>query len=189
MPIGGVECPTARSGSLAASWRADRARHARPACRSRWRAGSNPGSSPALVCRSSMPGGCPLQVVRAIAPPWHRVAAAELRRMRRTYWGLIRDATLDWNNSAEFFGRGVIRGSRTYCQRAAMPIGGGDRLQPRQGSVLTAAPTTTKIGTSRLPAFRTVQFPGPWFSRFAGPCPLTVGLPKNHSGIAEQVSM
>ena len=31
-----------------------------------------------------------------------------IERMRRTYWGLIRDATLDWQNSSEFFGKGVI---------------------------------------------------------------------------------
>ena len=31
-----------------------------------------------------------------------------VQRMRCTYWGLVRDATLDWKNSSEFFGRGVI---------------------------------------------------------------------------------
>ena len=31
-----------------------------------------------------------------------------IQRMRRTYWGLIRDATLDWKNSQEFFGHGSI---------------------------------------------------------------------------------
>ena len=31
-----------------------------------------------------------------------------IERMHRTYWGLIRDATLDWKNSQEFFGKGVI---------------------------------------------------------------------------------
>jgi hypothetical protein len=30
------------------------------------------------------------------------------QRMRRAYWGLIRDATLDSKNSREFFGKGVI---------------------------------------------------------------------------------
>jgi len=29
-------------------------------------------------------------------------------RMHRDYWGLIRDASLDWKNSSEFFGKGVI---------------------------------------------------------------------------------
>jgi transposase len=31
-----------------------------------------------------------------------------VQRMRRTYWDLIRNATLNWQNSGEFFGRGVI---------------------------------------------------------------------------------
>jgi len=31
-----------------------------------------------------------------------------IRGMRRAYWGLIRDASLDWKNSTLFFGRGVI---------------------------------------------------------------------------------
>lgn len=34
--------------------------------------------------------------------------APVIERMRRTYWGLIRDASLDWQNSSEFFGKGVI---------------------------------------------------------------------------------
>jgi hypothetical protein len=31
-----------------------------------------------------------------------------IERRHLTYWGLIRDATLDWKNSQEFFGKGVI---------------------------------------------------------------------------------
>jgi hypothetical protein len=31
-----------------------------------------------------------------------------IQRMHNYYWGLIRDATLDWKNSQEFFGHGPI---------------------------------------------------------------------------------
>jgi transposase len=34
--------------------------------------------------------------------------APVIERMRAGYWGLIRDASLDWRNSTEFFGKGVI---------------------------------------------------------------------------------
>jgi hypothetical protein len=34
--------------------------------------------------------------------------APVIERMRAGYWGLIRDASRDWRNSSEFFGKGVI---------------------------------------------------------------------------------
>jgi transposase len=41
-----------------------------------------------------------------------QVGAPAIARMRRYYWGLVRDASLvdgpDWRSSSEFFGRGVI---------------------------------------------------------------------------------
>jgi hypothetical protein len=37
-----------------------------------------------------------------------QAGAPVIERMRDGYWGLIRDASLDWRNSSEFFGRGVI---------------------------------------------------------------------------------
>ena len=32
----------------------------------------------------------------------------EIARMKATYWGLIRDASLDYRNSSEFWGRGIM---------------------------------------------------------------------------------
>jgi hypothetical protein len=34
--------------------------------------------------------------------------APVIARLRAGYWGLIHDASLDWKNSSEFFGKGVI---------------------------------------------------------------------------------
>jgi transposase len=34
--------------------------------------------------------------------------APVIARLRAGYWGLIRDASLDWRNSSEFFGQGAI---------------------------------------------------------------------------------
>jgi transposase len=44
--------------------------------------------------------GCWDQILTAARPA--------IARMHRDYWGLIRDASLDWKNSTQFFGRGVI---------------------------------------------------------------------------------
>src|SRR4029450_6561813 len=37
-----------------------------------------------------------------------QAGAPVIARMRADYWDLICDAPIDWNNSREFFGRGVI---------------------------------------------------------------------------------
>ena len=34
--------------------------------------------------------------------------APVIERMRAGYWGLIRDASLDWRNSYEFIGKGIV---------------------------------------------------------------------------------
>jgi transposase len=37
-----------------------------------------------------------------------QAGAPAIKRMHGIYWGLIRDASLDWQNSREFWGRGIM---------------------------------------------------------------------------------